>query len=214
MAPCAASRTLGPAPTAENPGPLRHLLEEMLQRMVEPGGVRQLTPVSFRRGIAELARSSMRRIVGIDLGAHYLTWVTADEAGAAESRVFADGGLAARSLVAPGGASRLSRMLPLAIDEMAVADALRNLHARPGTIPQTDDELAVIHAAARYLLARRRVTREASRVWTCWSAAAAPSPPLRGRRRRPSSCSTACGRWASPSSRSTVPGRCPHRRAG
>ena len=35
---------------------------------------------------------------------------------------------------------------------MAVADALRNLHARPGTIPQTDDELAVTHAAARYLL--------------------------------------------------------------
>ena len=47
--------------------------------MVEPGGVRRLTPVSFRRGIAELARSSMRRILGIDLGAHYLTWVLADE---------------------------------------------------------------------------------------------------------------------------------------
>jgi len=150
----AVSAVANPRPSAhgENPGPLRHLLEEMLQRMVEPGGVRQLTPVSFRRGIAELARSSMRRILGIDLGAHYLTWVTADEGGAAESRVFADGGLAARNLVAPGGAGRLSRMLPLAIDEMAVADALRNLHARPGTIPQTDDELAVTHAAARYLL--------------------------------------------------------------
>ena len=143
-----------PRPSAhrENPLPLRLLLEEMLQRMVEPGGVRQLTPVSFRRGIAELARSSMRRILGIDLGAHYLTWVLADEAGAAESRVFADGGLASRSLIAQGGAGRLSRMLPLSIDELAVADALRNLHARPGTIPQTDDELAVTHAAARYLL--------------------------------------------------------------
>ena len=145
-----------PRPSAhrENPLPLRLLLEEMLQRMVEPGGVRQLTPVSFRRGIAELARSSMRRILGIDLGAHYLTWVLADEAGAAESRVFADGGLAARSLIAQGGAGRLSRMMPLTIDELAVADALRNLHARPGTIPQTDDELAVTHAAARYLLAQ------------------------------------------------------------
>jgi MutL protein len=150
----AVRRVANPRPSAhgQNPGPLRHLLEEMLQRMVEPGGVRQLTPVSFRRGIAELARSSMRRILGIDLGAHYLTWVAADEAGAAESRVFADGGLSARSLLAPGGAGRLSRMLPLAIDELAVADGLRNLHARPGTIPQTDDELAVTHAAARYLL--------------------------------------------------------------
>jgi hypothetical protein len=145
-----------PRPSAhrENPLPLRHLLEEMLQRMVEPGGVRQLTPVSFRRGIAELARASMRRILGIDLGAHYLTWVLADEGGAAESRVFADGGLAARSLISQGGAGRLSRMLPLAIDELAVADALRNLHARPGTIPQTDDELAVTHAAARQLLSQ------------------------------------------------------------
>ena len=35
-----------------------------------------------------------------------------------------------------------------------MADALRNLHARPGTLPQTDDELAVTHAAARYLLAQ------------------------------------------------------------
>ena len=143
-----------PSVHGENPLPLRHLLEEMLQRMVEPGGVRQLTPVSFRRGIAELSRSTMRRILGVDLGAHYLTWVLADESGAAESRVFADGGLAARSLIASGTSGRLARMLPLAIDELAVADALRNLHARPATIPQTDDELAVTHAAARYLLAQ------------------------------------------------------------
>ncbi len=143
-----------PSAHSENPAPLRRLLEDMLQRMVEPGGVRQLTPVSFRRGVAELARASMRRILGVDLGAHYLTWVLADEGGAAESRVFADGGLAARSLIAPGGAGRLSRLLPMAIDEMAVADALRNLHARPGTLPQTDDEMAITHAAARYLLAQ------------------------------------------------------------
>ena len=143
-----------PSAHSENPAPLRHLLEDMLQQMVEPGGVRQLTPVSFRRGVAELARASMRRILGVDLGAHYLTWVLAEEDGAAEGRVFADGGLASRSLIAPGGAGRLSRLLPMAIDELAVADALRNLHARPGTLPQTDDELAITHAAARYLLAQ------------------------------------------------------------
>ena len=70
-----------PSAHSENPAPLRRLLEDMLQRMVEPGGVRQLTPVSFRRGVAELARASMRRILGVDLGAHYLTWVLADEGG-------------------------------------------------------------------------------------------------------------------------------------
>jgi hypothetical protein len=143
-----------PGPRREDAVPLRHALEELLQRMVEPGGVRQLTPVSFRRAISELARSTLRRILGVDLGARYLSWVVADEGGAAESRVFAGGGLAAASLVAPGGPGRLARSLPLAIDELAVADALQNLHARPGTLPQTDDELAIMHAAARFLLSQ------------------------------------------------------------
>jgi hypothetical protein len=143
-----------PAANAENALPLRLALEELLQRMVEPGGVRQLTPVSFRRSISELARSTMRRVLGVDLGARYLTWVTADESGSAEGRVFAAGGLSAASLVAPGGPGRLARLLPLAIDELAVADALQNLHARPGTLPQTDDELAITHAAARHLLSQ------------------------------------------------------------
>jgi hypothetical protein len=145
-----------PRPDArtDNPLPLRHALEELLQRMVEPGGVRQLTPVSFRRAISELARSTMRSVLGVDLGARYLTWVRSDEMGAAESRVFANGGLSAPGLVASGGAGRLARLLPMAIDELAVADALRNLHARPGTLPQTDDELAITHAATRQLLAQ------------------------------------------------------------
>jgi hypothetical protein len=145
-----------PRPDArtENPLPLRHALEELLQRMVEPGGVRQLTPVSFRRAISELARSTMRSVLGVDLGARYLTLVRSDDLGAAESRVFASGGLSAPGLVAAGGPGRLARLLPMAIDELAVADALRNLHARPGTLPQTDDELAITHAATRYLLAQ------------------------------------------------------------
>jgi hypothetical protein len=143
-----------PSATTEDPLPLRHVLEELLQQIVEPAGVRQLSPVAFRRAVAELARSSLRRVVGVDLGARYLTWVTADETGAAESRVFAGGGLAAASLVAPGTPSRLARLLPLAIDELAVADAVGNLHARPGTLPQTDDELAIMHAGVRHLLAR------------------------------------------------------------
>jgi hypothetical protein len=107
--------------------------------------------------VAELARSTLRRVVGVDLGARYLTWVTADETGAAESRVFADGGLAAASLVAPGVPGRLARLLPMAIDELAVADAIGNLHARPATLPQSDDELAIMHAGARHLLARSLV---------------------------------------------------------
>jgi hypothetical protein len=143
-----------PSATEEDLVPLRHTLEGLLQQLVEPGGVRQLTPVSFRRAVAELARSTERRVLGVDLGARYASWVLADADGSAESRVFADGGLSASSLVGPGGPTRLARQLPLAIDELAVADALQNLRARPGTLPQTEDELAIMHAAARQLLAQ------------------------------------------------------------
>jgi hypothetical protein len=153
------TRVANPRPSAsvEDPIPLRHVLEELLQQIIEPAGVRQLSPVSFRRAVAELARSSQRRVAGVDLGARYLTWVSADEAGAAESRVFAAGGLAGTALVAPGTPARLARLLPMALDELAVADAVQNLHARPGTLPQTDDELAVMQAGVRHLLARSTV---------------------------------------------------------
>jgi hypothetical protein len=154
--PGAVQTVANPRPSAgvEDPLPLRHTLEGLLQRLVEPGGVRQLTPVSFRRAVAELARASERRVLGVDLGARYASWVLADDDGSAESRIFAGGGLSAASLVGPGGPARLARMLPLAIDELAVADALQNLRARPGTLPQTEDELAIMHAAARQLLAQ------------------------------------------------------------
>jgi hypothetical protein len=154
--PGAVEAVANPRPTAgeEDPLPLRHALEALLQQLVEPGGVRQLTPVSFRRAVAELARSTERRVLGVDLGARYASWVVADETGTAESRVFAAGGLSAASLVGPGGPARLAKLLPLAIDELAVADALQNLRARPGTLPQTEDELAIMHAAAGQLLAQ------------------------------------------------------------
>jgi hypothetical protein len=48
--------------------------------------------------------------------------------------------------------ARLARSLPLPIDELAVADTLQNMRARPGTIPMSDEELAVTHGAARLRL--------------------------------------------------------------
>ena len=153
--PGAVGRAPNPRPSAEveHPAPLRHALEELLRQLVEPGEVRRLAPVAFRRGISEVARATRRRIVGVDLGARYASWVYAEPDGAAESRVYAGGGLASSSLVTAGGPGRLARSLPMAIDELAVADALQNARARPATIPQTDDELAICQAAARQLLA-------------------------------------------------------------
>lgn len=142
-----------PRPSAgeEDPVPLRHALEELLQSAVEPAGTRQHTPVAFRRSLAHLARATGRRILGVDVGARYLSWVRADEEGAAESRVFAGGGLAAARETS-GGAGRLARWMPMAIDELAVADVLQNLNARPATLPQTEDELAIVQAAVRQQL--------------------------------------------------------------
>jgi hypothetical protein len=141
-----------PSATEEDPLPLRHALEGLLQRVIEPAGTRQHTPVAFRRSVAQLARATGRRIVGVDVGSQYLTWVRSDEDGAAESRVFAAGGLAAARQAA-GGPGRLARWMPIAIDELAVADVLQNLNARPSTLPQTEDELAIVHAAVRQQLA-------------------------------------------------------------
>jgi hypothetical protein len=144
-----------PRPSAEreNLVPLRRYLDALIERLVERGAARQLAPIGFGRAVAELARAARLRVVGVDLGARYATWASADENGMAESRVVALGGLASPALTAPGGPVRIARSLALAIDELAVADALQNLRARPGSIPQTDEELAVVHGAARDRLA-------------------------------------------------------------
>jgi hypothetical protein len=141
-----------PAPDRDDPGPLREHLEQLLQQIVDTGESIHLAPVSFRRAVAELARASSVRIIGVDVGARYSTWVTAEPDGAAVSRIFASGGLTSPSLVAAGGPGRLARSMPYAIDELAVADVLQNVRARPATMPQTEDELAVTHAAVRSLL--------------------------------------------------------------
>lgn len=142
-----------PSAERENLLPLRRFLDALIERLVERGTARHLAPIGFGRAVAELARAAHLRVVGVDLGARYATWASADENGIADSRVVASGGLASRSLTARGGPARVAHSLPMAIDALAVADALQNLRARPGSIPQTEEELAVVHGAAVALLA-------------------------------------------------------------
>jgi MutL protein len=141
---------------AEDVAPLRHHLEVLLDRLVEAGGTQNLAPIGLRRTIGELAREEGLRVGAVDLGARYATWVLADgtgEAVTAESRVFAAGGLGSPALASAASIGRLARTMPIAIDELAVADTLQNMRARPGTLPYTDEELAVTMAAARARLA-------------------------------------------------------------
>ncbi len=135
-----------------DPEPLRRHLEDLLQQLVEPGGVRQLAPIAFRRGVAEVARAGGLRTAGIEIGARYATWVRAEPDGTASGRVFAAGGTASPLLTMAGVASRVARHLALPLDELAVADALQNQRARPAALPQTEDELAVAQGAARLRL--------------------------------------------------------------
>lgn len=139
---------------AERPAALRAHLEALLQNAGDARGSQRLTPVSYRRAITELARGADLRILGVDVGARYATWTVADADGEIDARVFADGGLAATALGETGAAAAVARDLDDSIDELMVADALQNIRARPATIPETHEDMAVAQAAARHQLGR------------------------------------------------------------
>lgn len=144
-----------PKPTADldRPQHLRATLEGLLRETVEPEGPLHLAPAAFGRSVSALARLTGLSVLGVDLGARYATWALAGTDGPVETRVHAEGGLGSPALAAHAVAGRLSRSLPREVDEMAVADTLQNMRTRPAAIPETADELAVMHAAARHQLA-------------------------------------------------------------
>ena len=145
-----------PNASTEDLAPLRHRLEDLLDRLVESGGTRNLAPIGFRRTIEEIAREDHLRVVGVDLGARYATWAFADgtlDPMTVDSRVYAAGGMGSPSLGTTAAIGRLARSLALPVDELAVADTLQNMRARPASIPFSEEELQVVHAAARLRLA-------------------------------------------------------------
>ena len=153
---CTAVANPLPAPDIEHGATLRRHLEAMLEALLEPGGVRALTPFGFRRAVAELSRSQRLRILAVDLGARYASWVLADGDGSAEGWVQASGGIATSPHGGGSSAARIVRWLPVAADELTVRDALETYRARPVTLPYTDDELAILHAAVRGVLTAHR----------------------------------------------------------
>jgi hypothetical protein len=145
-----------PDAATEDLAPLRRHLEELLDRLVESGGTRNLAPIGFRRTIGEIAREDRLRVLGVDLGARYATWAFADgtvDPVAIDSRVHAAGGMGSPSLGTTSAIGRLARSLALPVDELAVADTLQNMRARPASLPFSEEELQVVHAAARLRLA-------------------------------------------------------------
>ncbi len=179
---CTAVANPLPAPEMDRGTTLRRHLEDMLEAILEPGGMRALTPFGFRRAVAELSRSQRLRILAVDLGARYASWALADGDGTVEGWVQASGGLATSPHGAGAAAGRIVRWLPVLADELTVRDALETYRARPATLPVTDEELAILHGAARAVLGGQRPAASDGGIDLLIGAgrtiAAAPSPAL------------------------------------
>jgi len=142
-----------PDPRREQPEPLRHHLEQLLRRTVEPDAAIHLAPEALRRAVRELSRRLGLAVRAVDVGSRYSVSVSGAGDGSVESRVFAAGGLSSASLATTAGIRRVSQAAAIGLDDPTVADALRNLAARPASVPLTEDELTVAQAAARVQLA-------------------------------------------------------------
>jgi MutL protein len=152
--PGAATALANPRPSAqhERGAELREHLQELLRAVVARDDEAHLASVSLPRAAAAIAADGALRVLAVDLGARGATRALAEPDGTVTSRLHASGGLAGAVLV-PGAAGRISRTTSDAGDEAAVADLLQTLRARPATVPQTAEELAAMHGAARLQLA-------------------------------------------------------------
>ena len=152
--PEAASSVSNPRPDArrEEPEALHVRLGALLREVAGPEDETHLAAVTFPRAVGRLASLSGLRLLGVDLGARSATYAVAEPDGTVTTRSHSRGGLAG-TLLAPGAAARVARLAADAGDEASVADLLQTLRARPTTLPQTPEELAAMHAAARVQIA-------------------------------------------------------------
>ena len=152
--PGAATAVDSPRPDArhEGAGPLRDHLQDLLRRTVSGEDEAHLASTALPRAIGALAADGGLRVLAVDLGARTAIRALAEADGTVSSRLRASGGLAGAASVV-GAAARVARLAGDAGDEAAVADLLQTLRARPATLPQTAEDLAGMHAAARVQVA-------------------------------------------------------------
>ncbi len=141
-----------PAPHREAGGDLREHLQGLLRETVAQEDQAHLAATTLPRAVAAIAAAGGLRVLAVDLGARGAIRAEAAADGAVASRLHSAGGLAGIALM-PGAAGRVARLAGDAGDEAAVADLVQTMRARPASLPQTDEELAGLHAAAPVLLA-------------------------------------------------------------
>jgi hypothetical protein len=141
-----------PAPHREEGGRLREHLQGLLRDTVAQEDQAHLSAATLPRAASAIAAASALRVLAVDLGARGAIRALAEPDGSVTSRLHSSGGLAGIAKVA-GVAGRVARLAPEAGDEAAVSDLVQTIRARPETLPQTVEELAGVHTAARILLA-------------------------------------------------------------
>jgi hypothetical protein len=143
-----------PRPDArrDEPGELRGHLQALLRTVVAREDETHLSAIALPRAVGAVARASGLRILAADIGARGAISALAEPDGTVTSRIHGGGGLAGLAQV-PGAAARVTRIAGDAGEEAGVADLLQTLRAHPATLPQTAEELAATHGAARVQLA-------------------------------------------------------------
>ena len=149
---CTPVGNVRPDPRREVAGPLREHLQGLLRTVVAREDETHLAAIALPRAVGALAGASGLRILAVDIGARGAISALADPDGIVTSRIHGGGGLAGVA-AQPGAAARVSRLAADAGDEATVADLLQTLRCRPATLPETPDELAATHAAARVQVA-------------------------------------------------------------
>jgi hypothetical protein len=145
---CTTVSNVRPDAKREDMAPLREHLQGMLRTVVAREDETHLAAIALPRGTGALAAASGLRILAVDIGARGAISALAEPDGSVDSRIHGSGGLAGLAGV-PGAAARVSRLAGDAGDEATVADLLQTLRARPASLPETVEELAATHAAAR-----------------------------------------------------------------
>ena len=130
---------------ADAAGVIADALSRLFRELSEVDDLRHLAPVAFGRAVRSLARSTGLEVAGVDIGATWTAWASADRWGM---------GVGGFRALEPADAAPIGNP----VDESSAADGVLNQRARPGSLPETSDEMRVAQALVSDAVAQTRGT--------------------------------------------------------
>ncbi len=127
-------------------------LFELLTSLNGLGQARTATPVAFGRAMDALARGLGIEVLGVDVGASWLTWRHAGPHAIGRTAVLA----ATPDQALPAGSRAAAEILPADMDEFTTTDAMASLAARRSAIPASPVEVGIAQAIGIDRLAAAR----------------------------------------------------------